>query len=646
MVGITASGNNRERVDNCLTDFLARAFTRVALYAGGMLIKPVQSKPAKRGATRAPGTLATLAAVANDPAAMRDAARSLYWQGWRISSIAKHLKIKRSTVASWKERDKWHLSTAIDRVEGQIEARMVQLVSKEVKTGSDFKEIDLLTRSLVQMSRKRRYDGGGNEADLNPNLDKRNAGPKKKPTRNDFSEEQQSQLLDAFRDSLFDYQKVWYRNGHERTRVILKSRQIGATWYFAREALADALATGRNQIFLSASKAQAHVFKQYIVQFAKEAAGVELWGDPIVLPNGAHLYFLGTSARTAQGYHGNFYFDEFFWTHNFTELNKVASGMAIQAKWRKTYFSTPSSINHQAYPFWAGKEFSDRLQKAGKAKIDISHLRLSSGFTGEDKIWRQIVTILDAEAGGCNLFDLDHLRDFEYTPDQFDNLLMCNFIDDNQSIFPLAELQRCMVDAWDAWEDYKPFAARPFGYRPVWIGYDPSLSGDSAGCVVLAPPLVAGGKFRVLERHQWRGMDFAAQAEAIRQMTLRYQVEYIGIDTTGMGIGVFPIVKQFFPAVTAINYSAEVKVRMVLKAKDVISKGRLEFDAGATDLSAAFMAIRKTVTASGRQVTYDAGRTAETGHADLAWACMHALDHEPIEGVSENTLSFMEIYTS
>lgn len=223
---------------------------------------------------------------------------------------------------------------------------------------------------------------------------------------------------------------------------------------------------------------------------------------------------------------------------------------------------------------------------------------------------------------------------------------MCNFIDDTKSIFPQAELQRCMVDAWDAWEDYKPFAARPFGYRPVWIGYDPSLSGDSAGCVVLAPPLIAGGKFRVLERHQWRGMDFAAQAEAIRQMTLRYHVKYIGIDTTGMGIGVFPIVKQFFPGVTAINYSAEVKVRMVLKAKDVISKGRLEFDAGATDLSAAFMAIRKTITASGRQVTFDAGRTAETGHADLAWACMHALDHEPIEGISESTTSFMEIYTS
>lgn len=35
----------------------------------------------------------------------------------------------------------------------------------------------------------------------------------------------------------------------ERVRNTLKSRQIGATWYFAREALVDALETGRNQIF-------------------------------------------------------------------------------------------------------------------------------------------------------------------------------------------------------------------------------------------------------------------------------------------------------------------------------------------------------------------------------------------------------------
>ncbi|RAN42364.1 terminase, partial [Herbaspirillum rubrisubalbicans] len=229
----------------------------------------------------------------------RQVARRLYFEGWRISSIARHLKIKRSTVNSWKHRDEWEKVSRLERVEIALEARIVQLIAKEVKGNGEYKELDALMRQLVQAARVRRYEQpGGNETDLNPKLANRNAGPKKKPVRNEFSEEAQQRIVEAFNDSLFDYQKVWYRNGSERTRIILKSRQIGATWYFAREALIDAIQTGRNQIFLSASKSQAHVFKQYIIQFAKDACGVELSGDPIVLPNGAHLYFLGTNART------------------------------------------------------------------------------------------------------------------------------------------------------------------------------------------------------------------------------------------------------------------------------------------------------------------------------------------------------------
>jgi uncharacterized protein YjcR len=573
----------------------------------------------------------------------RRAARHLYWQGWRISSIAEHLGIARTTVHGWKDAEQWDKAQPIERVEGALEARLVQLIGKESKTGGDFKEIDLLGRQIERIARVNRYEKTGKEADLNPNIERRNAGPKKRPTRNAFSDEQAGQLRDAFHESLFGHQKIWYRNSAERTRMVLKSRQVGATWYFAREALLDAIETGRNQIFLSASKAQAHIFKQYIVQFAREACEVDLAGDPIILPNGAHIYFLGTNARTAQGYHGNFYFDEFFWTNRFEELNKVASGMAMHKQWRKTYFSTPSSIQHPAYAYWSGERFNKRRPKEQRIALDLSHERLSGGFTGEDRMWRNIVTILDAQAGGCDLFDIEELR-LEYNSEEFANLLMCEFIDDTLSIFPMSELQGCMVDSWVDWANfYKPFTQRPYGYRPVWVGYDPSHTGDTAGCVVLAPPEKPGGKFRVLERYQWRGLDFEAQAEAIRQITLRYNVTFIGIDTTGLGQGVYQLVAKFFPAAKAINYSVEVKTRLVLKAKNVISKGRLEFDAGWVDLAQAFLAIRRTLTASGRNVTYDAGRNEATGHADLAWACMHALDNEPLEGLTAANSGFMEI---
>lgn len=575
----------------------------------------------------------------------RRRARDLYWQGWRIARIAETLGVQPATIYSWKRRDKWDETDPVERVEASIEARLVQLLGKAEKEGRDFKEIDLLGRQIERLARVKKYSkGGGNEADLNPKVGNRNKGPKRQPTRNAISEEQQEKLVEAFMDGLFPYQKHWYRAGLvERVRNILKSRQIGATWYFAREALVDALETGRNQIFLSASKAQAHVFKGYIKQFAADAAEIDLQGDPIVLPNGATLYFLGTNTRTAQSYHGNLYMDEYFWIPKFQEFRKVASGMAMHKHWRLTYFSTPSTLAHEAHPFWSGALYNRGRAAADKVKIDITHEALKDGLRCADGQWRQIVTVLDAVAGGCDLFDIDQLR-LDYSPDEFANLLMCQFIDDGQSVFPLAELQRCMVDSWVVWDDYKPFAQRPLGHRPVWIGYDPSRSGDSAALVVVAPPLVAGGKFRVLDRVQFKGLDYEEQAERIRKITQAYHVSYIGIDRTGIGDAVYELVKKFFPAVRGFQYSPDVKVRLVLKAKDVISKGRMEFDAGWTDLAAAFMAIKKTTTASGRQITFEAGRSAETSHADLAWACMHALHNEPLEGRSATNQSRMEIF--
>lgn len=582
-------------------------------------------------------------AIVDLPTDHRRHAKHLYWQGYRVCEIAELIGEKEKTLHSWKARDEWDRATPLERIQAATEARLVQLILKDPKSGADYKEIDLLHRQLERQARIERYKGGGTETDLNPELAKRNEGPKRKAKRNEIDEDQVEKLLDAFLEGCFDYQKDWYRAGDQRTRAILKSRQIGATFYFAREALIDALTTGRNQIFLSASKAQAHIFKAYIQAFARDTIGVELSGDPIILANGAELHFLGTNARTAQGYHGNFYFDEFFWTFKFKELNKVASGMAMQKQYRRTYFSTPSSMAHEAYTFWTGERFNKGKPTAQHIKLDVTHSALQMGRLCEDRIWRQIVTIMDAEERGCDLFDLDELR-LEYDAAAFQNLLMCEFVDDGASIFPLALLQPCMVDSWTEWDDYKPFAARPFADRQVWVGYDPAETGDTAGLIVVAPPLVPGGKFRVLERHQFRGMDFNSQAETIRKVTQRYWVTYIGIDTTGMGSAVAQLVRQFFPGLRTFSYNPEVKTRLVMKAWDVVSKGRLEFDAGWTDLAQSLMAIRKTITPGGRQFTYTAGRNDTTGHADLAWALFHALHNEPLEGQTVANTGIMEIY--
>ncbi|MCT8721348.1 terminase large subunit domain-containing protein [Glaesserella parasuis] len=550
-----------------------------------------------------------------------------YWAGYSLTEIAKMLNIPVSTIASWKKREKWDEAPLFERVSGNIESRYMLLLQKDVKTGYDFKELDFLMRQMKDAARIQKYNNGGNEADLNPKIQNRNRGERKPAEKNPISPEQEELLINGFMQGMFQYQRNWYQAGEKhRIRNILKSRQIGATYYFAHEAFIDALKTGRNQIFLSASKKQALMFRSYITQYARKTADVELKGETILLPNGAELIFLGTNSATAQSYHGNLYFDEIFWVAKFDEMRKVASAMASQKQYRQTYFSTPTTIAHSAYDFWSGKAFNRDRPESERVEIDISHANLRAGKLCADRQWRQIVNIYDAELGGCNLFNIDDLK-FENSTAEFEQLFMCQFADDNSSVFKFDELQYCQVDSYEEWKDFKPFYQRPFGNREVWIGYDPAFTGDRAALAIIAPPRVEGGDYRVLHTETFHGLDFEKQADKIRHYTQSYNVTKITIDRTGMGDGVYQNVKKFFPRAVGITYNVDLKNEMVLKTLNLIQKKRLKFDG--KEIATSFMTIKKQTTRSGRQMTYVSDRSAEASHGDIAWAIMSCLVNEP-----------------
>ncbi|MDP0941657.1 oxidoreductase, partial [Klebsiella quasipneumoniae] len=77
---------------------------------------------------------------------------------------------------------------------------------------------------------------------------------------------------------------------------------------------------------------------------------------------------------------------------------------------------------HGAYPFWSGA-FCHRGRASASARvdIDISHDALAAGVACPDGPWRQIVTIEDALAGGCTLFNLEQ-RKRENSVDDFRTL--------------------------------------------------------------------------------------------------------------------------------------------------------------------------------------------------------------------------------
>ena len=566
-------------------------------------------------------------------------AKLMYWRGYGCAEISRQLDVPISTVVSWRDRDKWDKTSVARRINEQVDMRLSMLVAKDGKTAEDYNEIESLSKLLERTARIQRYESGGNEADLNPNVERRSKKHRERAKEQSnapkISTDEVEELRRAFLANIYPHQRAWYAHSQKyEMRQYVKSRQIGATYYFAQEALITALTTGKNQIFISASKSQAHVFKSNIVAFVEKTIGKTLRGDHIKLGPETTLYFLGTNSNTAQSYSGDLYVDEYFWIPQFAKIQHVASGMTVHDDRRITYFSTPSTTTHEAYPLWTGQHFNKGRPKSEHINLDVSHAALKEGRLCEDGYFRQLITIEDAINSGFDRVTLEKLR-IKFPPGQFENLLMCQFVNDGDSIFKMAELQRCMVDAWTVWQDYTPLAARPLGDVPVWIGYDPSRSQDDASLVVIAPPQVEGGVFRIIDKQSFNGLDFDAQARKIRDFCRMYNVVHIAIDATGIGQAVYDLVRQFFPRVRKILYSVEAKNEMVLKAKQLIAHARLQWDNGWTDIAHAFLTIHQAQTGSGRQVTYKASRTATTGHADLAWATMHALINDPLGQIDE-----------
>lgn len=600
--------------------------------------------------------------MAKYTAEIKETAKKLFIKGWTIAEIAAQTGVNERTLYNWRDSEGWEAFAAPDTVEQSMARRINALIELPEKTEAQLQELAALVANFgdlrINMAKadklqaeavaiaKGQYipqellDTMPSRQELNQDKQPKQGQKKKRgrPPKNDISGITEEALNEFRQGHFFEYQLLWHeQKSQQRTRFILKSRQIGATYYFAYEAFEDAVLTGDNQIFLSASRDQAEVFKAYIIAIAKQHFDVELKGQgAIILSNGAEIRFLSTNSRTAQSYHGHLYVDEVFWIPDFEKLWKVASGMAAHKKWRRTLFSTPSAKSHQAFPMWSGEKFNQGRAEAKKVEFDISHKALVGGVLGADKIWRHIVTVKDAEKQGCDRFDIEELQ-IEYNKADFANLFMCVFVDDAHSVFSLKKLMKCMIDI-DAWADYHPTAARPFGNRPVALGYDPSRTRDNATLAILAIPLSALEKWRVLRHVSFTGQNFQYQANRIKEIVESHNVQHIGIDVTGIGRGVFELVEKFYPRATPITYNVQTKTELVVKAIDVIENDRLQYPAGDKVITQSLMMITKTTTGSG-VITYAAHRNSTTGHADVAWSIMHALKHEDIAPRRKTTVS-------
>lgn len=562
----------------------------------------------------------------------RNQARALYWQGWRVSHIAQELGINRATLEKWKRENRWDESTVIERIISSVEARYVQLIHKEKKSNGDYKEIECLSRELKNQARIKNYIDTGRETELSPKIKARNEAPRKeRQNPNYLTDKEIEDLRQCFFERIFAYQQRWYDNRAQRNRWILKSRQIGATWYRAQEALLVSLETGHDHIFISASKKQALEFKAHVTDWVLDVTNKKLVGEDIKLHNNARQRYLGTNFRSVQGYSGHVTIDEAFWLPDFGRIYEIAKAMATHAHFTTTVTSTASSKTHAAYGYWSGSEMNKELPDDEKLVIDLDDNLLRGGHLGPDLIWRNRLTVYDAVAEGCNLIDIDILKK-ERSASSFANKFMCEFMDDQDAVFRFDELQRCLVDADVVWKDFNRYTARPFLNAPVWVSCDASYTRHHTTITVIAPATTPKGKFRVLELYTLQKADFETQAATIRKIHQKYNMQHLDIDITGgYGLAVYDLVKGFFPRVNGLKYDMALKMKMILKMQSVLKHRRFEYDAGDSSITRAFLSIRQVLSESQKHMTFETGNSEEAGHGDAAWAIMQSLLNEPLD---------------
>lgn len=571
--------------------------------------------------------------------ATKQAAKSRYLAGKTVSAICDELNINsRRVIYNWRDQEQWDEEARPENVLLTTSRRFNDLIDRDNKNKTDLEELSTLADILLKLEKVEALKRGENIGSGRPPGVKNGEGKPKRRKKNDISHITQARCNEVREKLLYPHQKIWYEAGQNPltslVRFILKSRQVGATFTFAYEALETAILTGRNQIFISSTKAQAEVFKSYMTVIAMEHFECELSGNPVKLSNGAELHFLSPNSY-AQSRSGDVYFDEVFWTRSFTKMEELAAPMATLEGCKTTYFSTPSAISHPAYEIWSGERYTKHHQQV---EVDVTdHAGMKYGKLFADGIWRCVCSVYDAIDLGWNLITVEKLKIKTPDPTLFSNIYGCKFVDDTHSVFKLSDLLDCAVDV-TKWTDFDNNAPRPIGDKPCTGGYDPAGEGDNASFVILTRPESVEEKFRMLRKHVWKGMRAPSQCAAIERECETFNLEYIEIDSTGPGAFVGDFVESFFPRVERIRYSPEYKTRMVQKAQSVISGKRFEYPDTDITLPLAFMTVYQTTTDKGI-ITYASSRNNKVGHGDEAWATMHALMCEQLNP-QQRTMTF------
>lgn len=533
---------------------------------------PKDAKGAQRVTQRASGTSRGPGRPPKFTEAQKEDALARYLAGDSTSEIAAVIGCSERTVRAWASKGDWgsDLRKRRETSDG-IEAQIHRLSRVKNPSSAQAQRLAMLTKSLDRVKKSQ-------------------PKPKPRPTVSDaVSAEALARALDPDY-GLYAYQTEFLED-ESRFRIILKARQIGFSYVVGLAVLLGAMA-GRPQIVVSASERQAQIILAYV---RHHAARLEVLIDEDKANElkimGTEIVAMSTNFRTAQGWPGDVWLDEFAWVRNQRMLWAAVIPSVTAVGGRVTVFSTP---------FLPGSKFWE---------VATNHKNK------HDQWSRKTITIEDAIDQGMPLpGGLDELRSL-FDSESWAMFYECKWAENGSALL-----------SWELLHSLTEERILPHRYGRLRGGVDVGRINDRTA-IALVGQEVDGKKwkdrFALMHFEMHKGMKFDAQKATIHEVDGRFDIESWKIDKTGLGMQLAEELHTASPErFEGVWFSAQRKSKLALNVLKLAEERRLLLPNDA-DVLAQMHSIQKIT--SGTSIKYDAERNDE-GHGDLFWAVALAAD--------------------
>ncbi len=406
----------------------------------------------------------------------------------------------------------------------------------------------------------------------------------------------------------------------DRFRWNCWSRQTGKSFTKSLRRILRGLHRGRDQIFLSAGERQSRELmtkaRQHCeaLRIATEFHDSQFFQDmsikqlEIVLPGGVRVIGLPANPRTARGFSGDVFLDEF----------------AMQADDREIWAAMFPTLLR------GGGELDVASTPKGKGNV-FAQLR------DNDRFATSVVTLPDAIEQGLDV-DIDAIREGIGDDLIYRQEFLCEFVDESSAFLPYDLIKACCDSSLPRCETPADLDRES---QTLYMGVDVGRVRDLTVVWIVARD---GDTLKTVYLQELSGQSFSVQFDLLCELLTNKRIRRCAIDATGMGMQLAEQAVEKFGGsrVEAVTFTTAKKQKMAIALKLLVESRCIGIPQD-SKLIADWHSVQRSVSGRG-DLRFTASRQAGS-HADRFWAAalaVHAgsLDCGEVDGEVSNRSFF------